>query len=422
MKRFALIAALALAAPNAARADEPVAELLRAGPVAAYGGWKAWSAYDESSRTYKLMLQAPDGTIDPPSVHDSSTPYDVSLGPHGRAGVVAVYRDVSGIHLHEVRGRDVLLRSVDSPYQVESNPAIWRSTVVFTRRFRGCDVPYVKTLGSAKPSRRLLKKKCLQTPPGHTSIRGSRIVISSVDRTGADANGAGRKVSEVRKYLTTRRGSSVLLRQAFGEEANLFGQVAQDATRVYTVRTGTNDANTFVRVTAGGTRHEEVRAFRSLTGAFAKPSANESIYVEQPTSETECTGEVRVPCRVVLSPHLPFGGLQRTLTPELTVAYEGQPRRGQPLTFTGRLTRRIVAGDKEVRTEPLPGVTVELYHRSRTFPETFTPTGDRGVTGADGGYSIVVPSVGDDPWYTAVASTQPIATWAGRGTVGSVTR
>jgi hypothetical protein len=111
----------------------------------------------------------------------------------------------------------------------------------------------------------------------------------------------------------------------------------------------------------------------------------------------------------------------RVLTPELTVAYEGTPRRGQPLVFSGTLTRRAVAGDEVVRTDPVPGVTVELRHRTGSSPERLEATRLAAVTGPDGTWRTVLPAVGDDPWYTAVAATAPVPTWAGRGTVGSVT-
>ncbi|HEY3187404.1 MAG TPA: hypothetical protein VGJ70_08005, partial [Solirubrobacteraceae bacterium] len=325
--------------------------------------------------------------------------------------------------LHLAEGSTEGLPTVSSPHYGEASPAIWRSTVVFTRRVRGCDVPYVKVLNSSAPSRRLLQRKCLQTPGGHASIRGSRIVISSVDFTNTDEHGAGGKVSELRRYSTRAGGSKVLLQQTFGEESNLFGQVAQDDRFAYTVRIGLHPVNTFVRVPLTAGRAQEVRAFRTLTGAFAKPTANESLYVEQQFSHAEdCSGFTLVPCRVVLAPASPFAGGVRTLTPQLTVADQGTPRRGQPLTFTGRLTRQQVAGGEVVRTDPLGGVIVELYHQTGSDPERFDPTGLRSVTGADGTYTIVLPAVGDDPRYTAVASTPDVPTWAGRGTVGSVTR
>jgi hypothetical protein len=163
-----------------------------------------------------------------------------------------------------------------------------------------------------------------------------------------------------------------------------------------------------------------VRTLREVTGAFAKPAANDSIYVErQGGEEAGCDGFTDVPCRLVYAPSSPWLA-RRTLTPQLTVAYVGQPRRGQPLTFTGQLTQQTAAGNAIAGTTPLPGVTVELYHRTGTNPERFDPTGLRAVTGADGSYSVVLPSAGADPWYTAVATTPGVATWAGRGTVGSV--
>ena len=202
-------------------------------------------------------------------------------------------------------------QTVSSPSYDEATPAIWGSTVVFTRRVHGCDVPYVKSLSSSASSRRLLKSKCLQTDPGHASIRGSRIIISSVDTSGADSNGAGLKVAELRKYSSTSSGSQVLVKQSFGEESNYFGQVAQDDRFAYTVRVGIHQANTFLRVSFSGGKPEEVRAFRTITAAFAKPSANASLYVEsQGGEETSCDGFTDVPCRLVRRAGVPFSGVR----------------------------------------------------------------------------------------------------------------
>jgi hypothetical protein len=421
-----LCAGLALLSPAPAFADQAIAELGLDAPVAGYGGWKAWSSYDFSTQRYTLMLRAPDDTVKAAPLTPSSKPFDMALGPDGHGDVVAIYKRCSGSdcdvrRLYVATGRDQAINSVSSPSYDESTPAIWKSNVVFTRRVKGCDVPYVKNLSSSKGSRRLLKSKCLQTAAGDVSIRGTRIFISSVDRTQTDARGAGRKVSEVRKYSATDSGSKVLLSQSFGEESNLYGQLAQDANYLYTVHYGVHPTDAFVRVRTGGGAAEEVPAARALTGDFAKPTDHESLYVEGQGDVTDCDGSTLVPCRLVLAPAVPFGGVQRALTPTLTVAYQGTPRRGQPLTFTGRLTRTVLAGSNIVSTDPLSGVTVELYHRSSPgFPETFTATGLRGVTDADGNYTITVPAVGADPYYTAVASTPDVPTWAGRGTVGSV--
>jgi hypothetical protein len=419
------LAALALIPAAPASADQAIAEIGRESPVAAYGGWEAWSTFDEASGTYALTLRDPQGTVKPAPLAPSDQPWDVSLGPDAHSDVVAVYRSCGSDgcdvrRLYVATGRDQALRSVSSPSYDEATPAIWRSTVVFTRRVGRCDVPYVKDLSSSRPSRRLLKTKCLTTPAGHAAIRASRIVISSMDLSHADSHGAGRKTSELRLYLSTAAGSRVIDQSSFGEESNLFGQVALDGRFAYTLHYGLHPTTAFVRVPLTRGAPEEVRTFRDVTGAFAKPAASDAIYVEtQGGEELGCDGFTDVPCRLVYASPSPWVA-QRTLTPQLTVGYVGQPRRGQPLTFTGVLTQSTADRNSITGTAPLPGVTVELYHRAGSNPERFEPTGLRAVTGADGTYSIVLPSAGADPWYTAVASTSGVATWAGRGTVGSV--
>jgi hypothetical protein len=420
----ALALALVPAAPAAA--DQAVADIGRESPVAAYGGWEAWSRFDESTGRYTPTLRDPaTGALTTP-LPSSKRPWDVALGPDVHGDVVAVYQRCgsSGCdvrRLNVATGADQALKTVSSPSYDEATPAIWRSTVVFTRHVGNCDVPYVKDLGFSASSRRLLKSKCLTTPAGHASIRGSQIIISSVDLSGADSNGAGRKVSELRKYSSAASGSQVILSVTFGEESNLFAQVAQDDRFAYTARIGFHQANTFVRVPFTGGKPEEVRAFRTLTDAFAKPTPNSSLYVEsQDEAGPACDGFDDVPCRLVRAPAIPFGGVQRTLTPQLTVAYEGQPRSGLPLPFAGTLTQQVVARNSVVRTTPLAGVSVGLYHRTETNPERFEDTGLKAVTGADGSYRIVLPAAAADPWYTAVAATPGVPTWAGRGTVGSV--
>lgn len=418
------LALLALIPAAPAAADQAIAEIGRESPIAAYAGWQAWSTFDEASGHYTLTLRDPGGAVKSAPLAPSTTPWDVSLGPDAAGNVVAVYRScgASGCdvrRLNVATGRDQALRSVSSPRYDEATPAIWRSTVVFTRHIGRCDVPYVKDLSSSKPSRRLLKSKCLATPAGHAAIRASRIVISSVDLSHADSNGAGRKASELRLYLSTAPGSHVIDQQTFGEESNLFGQVALDGRFAYTLHYGVHPAAAFVRVPLAGGAPQELRTFREVTGAFAKPAANDSIYVErQGGEEAGCDGFTDVPCRVVYAPSSPWAG-ERTLTPEAQVAYTGQPHLGQPLTFVGGVFQQTVSGNSVVRTTALARITVELYRRVGTNPERFEPTGLRGVTNAAGHFDIVLPAVSGNPWYTAVAATPGIPTWAGRGTVGS---
>ena len=61
LRRFLPCAALALALVPAApaAADQAVAEIGRAAPVAGYGGWEAWSKFDEPSGRYVLTLRDP---------------------------------------------------------------------------------------------------------------------------------------------------------------------------------------------------------------------------------------------------------------------------------------------------------------------------------------------------------------------------
>jgi hypothetical protein len=428
LRRLLPLAAVALAVLPAApaAADQAVAQIARQSPVAGYGGWEAWSSYDGATGRYTLMVTAPGQPAAPVGIATSSRPFDASMGPDRDKNVAVVYQRCgsSGCDVRRYNtasGHDAKLSTVSSPSYSEATPAIWGANVVFTRRIHGCDVPYVKDLGSSAPSRRLLKSKCLQTDPGHVSIRGTRVVVSAVDTSGADSNGAGLKVAELRRYSTKGGGSQVMVKQSFGEESNFFGQVAQDDRYAYSVRVGIHQANTFMRVAYSGGKPEEVRALRTLTDAFAKPATNSSLYVEsQGGEETSCDGFTDVPCRIVLAPALPFGGAQRTLTPQLTIAYEGQPRAGQPLPFSGTLTQQIVAGNSVVSSTPLAGVPVALYHRAGSSPEHFDDTGLKAVTGADGSYRIVLPAAAGDPWYSAAAATAPVPTWAGRGTVGSV--
>jgi hypothetical protein len=435
LSRLAAPALVALVAVPAtpALADQTIAELGRQSPIATHHGWVAWSRFDQDSGRYALTLRAADGDVKAAPVQTSDRPFDVSLGPDRNGHVVAIYQrcasgdcDVSTLDVSS--GATTTLRAVSSPAFDEATPAIFRSTVVFTRRIGGCDVPYVKDLRSSAAPRRLLTGKCLQTAAGHVSISGSRIVISSVDLSKADRHGAGPKTSELRRYSSRTSGSRVIASLRFGEESKLYGQVAQDNRFAYTVRTGIHGPNAFVRVPWSGGRPQEARAFRTLGDGFAKPSENGSLYVEsQEAGGAPCDGSDEVPCRLVSSPRIPFVGAQRTLSPRLTIGYAGQPRRGQPLTFSGKLAKQVyssnsVVGTRPVATKPLAGVSVELYHRTGSNPERFEPTGLKAATAADGSYSIVLPEVGADLLYTAVAATPDVPTWAGRGTVGSVAR
>lgn len=417
-----LLAVAAVAAlPAAASADEAIRETAAPTPLAAYGGWSAWSELGSDGR-YAMKLRTPGGDVRDAPLPSSSKPWDVSLGPGSGDDVVAVYQRCrqSGCDIDRLdvaTGHTETVKAVSSPSYSEATPAIWRTTMVFTRRVKGCDVPYAKNLSSSAPSVRLLKSKCLQTAAGQASIRGTRIVISSLDMSQTDEQGAGRKVSELRRYSSKGGGSKVIASQSFGEESNLFGQVGQDSSYAWTVRTGTHQANTFVRVSFAKGTKQEVPAFRTLTPGFAYTPDGGSLYVELQDA-SGCSTFDSVPCRIVSAPTDPFGSTSHALTPELTVAYAGTPVAGQALPFSGALTRRIVAGGEQLRTDPVPGVSVDLRARVGQNPEQFVGTGLTAVTAANGTWAITLPSLPGSPWYTAVAATPGVVTWAGRGTVG----
>ena len=311
LRRLLPLCILALALVPAARAtaDQAEAEIGRQTPVAAYGGWEAWSSYDGATGRYTLMVAAPGQPAAPIGDIDLVAPVRRLDGPGSqqergdRLPALRLERLRRPPLQHGERQRREALLGLLAVLQRGHAGHLGRERRLHAARPRLRRARTSRTSSSSASSRRLLKSKCLQTDPGHVSIRGTRIVISSVDTSGADANGAGVKVAELRRYSATASGSQVMVRQSFGEESNYFGQVAQDDRFAYTVRVGVHQANTFMRVPFAGGKPEEARAFRTLTGAFAKPAANSSLYVEsQGGEETSCDGFTDIPCRIVLAP------------------------------------------------------------------------------------------------------------------------
>ena len=94
LRRLLPVAVLALALVPAApaAADQAVAEIARQAPVAAYGGWEAWSRYDDATGRYTLVVAAPGQPAAPVGISTSSRPFDVSLGPDRNHNVAAVYQ------------------------------------------------------------------------------------------------------------------------------------------------------------------------------------------------------------------------------------------------------------------------------------------------------------------------------------------
>jgi hypothetical protein len=138
----AVILALACSAPGAVA--EPAVVLDPAGvSVAAYGGWAAWSRFDEATRGYALVLRSPQGAISLPAIAENPAPFDVELGPAGSSQVAAVYSRCAstptrkGCHVAELRlgVSGAVERALEPPGGgSDHEPAIWNGALAFLRR------------------------------------------------------------------------------------------------------------------------------------------------------------------------------------------------------------------------------------------------------------------------------------------------
>jgi len=110
--------------------------------VAAYGGWAAWSRSDATTNHYELVLRSPHGAISLAAVAESTSPFDVELGPSG-SGVAAVYSrcanatTLQGCHIAElplgVAGATERVLRPPGGGSVHE-PAIWDGRLAFLRR------------------------------------------------------------------------------------------------------------------------------------------------------------------------------------------------------------------------------------------------------------------------------------------------
>ncbi|MGI9099769.1 MAG: hypothetical protein ACR2H2_14985 [Solirubrobacteraceae bacterium] len=435
------LAALAAAVP--ARADDMVAELSRATPIAAYGGALAWSAHDAGSDRYRLVVAAPGAAPAAAPIPSSRRAFDVSLGPDSQGRVVALYTRCKGvatrcdIYRYRLVDRRESKLGFSSPREDEAWPVQWGNRVAFVRRHakggRGeisdCDVPFVKTLSSTAPSRRLDRGSCGRTTG--LSLRRDRIVQVTF---GSPAS-ATRFDSQVR-LLSARGGAvKVIARQGSGEESNVFASPNQSATAIWLTRTGVNPEPTFVLVDLRfrRPRMREVEAHANLAGPLARDERGTLWYVEGGEFHgDDCTASAPVPCRLVRASVSPFSPLPRALLPRLTISAPSNttpsPLFGDPFVLSGLLTRTIVRYDTIVRTDPVANVPVELLRRvdDPARPgrrEGFRPTAIFATTGADGRWSHTLADPPSRPWFSAVARSAAAGvppTYAGRGTVGTV--
>jgi hypothetical protein len=437
---LATLAALAAAAP-AARADDMVAELARDTPIAAYGGQLAYSSYDTASGRYTLMIAPRGGTPAAAAVPTSQRAFDVSLGPDAKGRVVALYtRCRSGekrcdIYRYTPSVKYERRLGFSSPREDEAWPAQWGNRVVFVRRhlkggkgeIPNCDVPYVKTLTSPAPPRRLDRGSCATTTG--LSLRQNRIV----QVTFGSPPGA-RFESQVRVLSTRGGGVKVVARQGSGEESNEFVSPNQAPDAIWLTRTGVNPEPTFVLIDLKQRRPKprEVRAQTELTGAFARDNQSGTFWYVEGTGfrGDGCAQEEPTPCRLVRASVNPFSPLPRALLPTLTITAPTETTPvflyGDPFVLSGRLTRKIVHFGVVGRTDPIAGVPVALLARvpgpaQAAGGESFRPTGIVATTDADGRWSTTLATPPSQPAFSAVASSATVpATYAGRGTAGTV--
>lgn len=420
---------LAPLAPASAHADATVTELARDTPIAAYGGALAWSAYDAAAQRYRLMIRRGGETV-AARAPGALRAFDISLGPDSRGRVVALYtrcrvtargRDPErgcDVYRYDLRARtERKLASVSSPSFDEVWPAQWRGRIAFARRARtrvvsgfdhrpaargsgpviDCDVPYIKTLSSRAPSRRLDRSQCGAT--AGIAIRDATIVHVA----GVSLGGAGSE-SQVR-LLRAGGGSARRLARAGGGEGGYspFGSPNLSSSSVFLTRTGQRQgvAQGFLRIDLRTGRLTTVAANLNLAGVFARDERGRFWYVQGPEPEVSDHGDPPYcrsaidPCRLVRASASPFSSTTRALLPRLSVdgaagqylvAFAADPPR-----LTGDLTRAIVRAGAVTRREPLPGVALDLLRiEDENVPTPVAPTGLTTTTDATGRWSFTL--------------------------------
>jgi glucose/arabinose dehydrogenase len=218
----------------------PLTEPQRLTEVDAFGGWAAWSAFEQGAG-YRLVLRNPDGAIGAAPVAPRAVPFDVDLGPSEDGGVVAAYSrcaqepDAYGaggillrttgrrcdiFRLDPATGRETRLEGASTESSSEFLPSIWRDSVAFARVFesregRRGDLPYlyVRPLDGGRSERQPGGSRGDGGLPGPTGIDlyGRRMSFTWEWRDGE------RLRSELR--LDTVGGDHALIERLGSEEA-----------------------------------------------------------------------------------------------------------------------------------------------------------------------------------------------------------
>ena len=405
---LACCALAALLAPDGARADSLVAELARETPISAYGGALAWSAYDEATRRYALMIRQGARTAAAP-VATAKRAFDVSLGPDVRGRVVALYtRCRTAVHGCDVyryglRARsEQRLAAVSSPVLDEAWPAQWGDRIAFSRRIharpashrgrpRWCPTPFVKRLSSRAPSRRL-DSRC--GPTVGIAIRGQRI-IQVTDNTGD---------SDV-FLLHARGGAARLLGHGGSGEGGSSPFVSPNlsASALWLTRTGEREGvpEGFLRIDLPSGRMTTVRSNVPLAGRVARDERGSFWYLQgrEPSIDDHgappfCESALD-PCRLVRASASPFSAVTRVLLPRLRRLSPDAPYltvfADEPVALRGDLTQPVVRASQLVAQRPVGAATLSLLvSTSFAADGALAPTGVTTRTDAAGRWSVVL--------------------------------
>jgi len=368
----------ALLAPAVARADSLVTELVRDTPISAYGGALAWSAYDEASGRYSLVIRR-GATTAAAAVATAGRAFDVSLGPDVRGRVVALYTRCRtatrgcDVYRYDLRTRrESRVRSVSSQAFDESWPAQWRDC----RRL------------AAHPHAR-------REPPGSSSrserARAARVVFDAVRQ---DAVLAGARpppepaMSRRGRHRDSRRHDRPRVRDGRRPVAcerrplaparprgrrrggySPFISPNLSASAVWLTRTGEREGEPqgFLRIDLPSGRITAVRPNLPVAGRLARDERGTFWYVQGPEPGFDyhqqppfCVSSLD-PCRLVRASASPFSTNTRTLLPRLRLLAPSflYPTvfADRPFVLSGDVTRAVVRGRDLVSRLPAPAST-----------------------------------------------------------------
>nr|MBA3747621.1 hypothetical protein [Solirubrobacterales bacterium] len=339
--------------------------------------------------------------------------FDVSLGPDVRGRVVALYTRCRtatrgcDVYRYDLRTRRASrVRSVSSRAFDESWPAQWRDRVVVSRRIRThvvsrldrrpdpsgrgplawCSTPYVKTLSSRAPARRL-NLRCHDAVG--IAIRDDMIVHAS--ETDVD-------------LLRASGGPSRLLAHGGEGEGGYSPFISPNlsASAVWLTRTGEREGEPqgFLRIDLPSGRITAVRPNLPVAGRLARDERGTFWYVQGPEPGFDyrqqppfCVSSLD-PCRLVRASASPFSTKTRTLLPRLRLLAPSflYPTvfADRPVVLSGDVTRAVVRGRDLVSRLPAPASTLRLLTSAGAGPASFVPIGPSTRPDAAGRWSLVL--------------------------------